>query len=263
MKNNRNTHQKSGFTLVELAIVIVIIGLIIGGVLVGQDMIKSAEVRATIGQWESTNAATNTFRDKYGYIPGDINQTRATDYGFYVRTGVAAVGNGDGNGLLDGCALGAGTVQGCETVLYWRDLNDAEMIDGWFQAATEVVAASLTADALPLYFPEAKLGRGNYWVAYSAGGRNWFTVTGATGTAATGILASANSLTPFEAFNIDRKVDDSRPLQGGVRAMEGVLINVPAAAGAATCVFTGGLAYNQTTEVLADSPLCQVRLRMM
>ncbi len=61
---SRPRASQLGFTLIELSIVLVIIGLIVGGVLVGQDLIKAAETRATVGQVEKYNAAVNTFRTK-------------------------------------------------------------------------------------------------------------------------------------------------------------------------------------------------------
>ncbi len=64
-------NQCDGFTLIEMSIVLVIIGLIVGGVLAGQSLISAAAVRAQINQIASYNAAVNTFRDKYGGIPGD------------------------------------------------------------------------------------------------------------------------------------------------------------------------------------------------
>lgn len=254
-------HTEQGFTLVELAIVLVIIGLIIGGVLVGQDMIKSAEIRATVGQWESFSAASNTFRDKYRYIPGDINATLAAQIGLVARSG--AVGHGDGNGLLEGCSAGA-IVAGCENVLFWRDLNTMSLVDGWFQTATDALGIAATAqqaDDIPLSFPEADLGRGNFWLLFAAQGKNWYQIAGITDISNAGVYTLTNALTPFEAFNIDRKMDDSRPLVGSARAMESLTTpNTLAVAGAATCVFTDST-YNQTTEALTNTPLCQLRLR--
>lgn len=65
--------RTSGFTLIELSIVLVIIGLVIGGILVGQDLIKAAELRATISQKEKFDSAVNTFRNKFGGKPGDLS----------------------------------------------------------------------------------------------------------------------------------------------------------------------------------------------
>ena len=89
---------KSGFTLIELSIVLVIIGLIVGGVLVGQDLIRAATVRAQISQIEKFNTAANTFFGKYGYLPGDIKDPEASNFGFAPRGPMP--GEGDGNGLI-------------------------------------------------------------------------------------------------------------------------------------------------------------------
>ena len=79
--------KQKAFTLIELSIVLVIIGLIVGGVLVGQDLIKAAEIRAQVSQLEKFNTAVNTFHVKYNDIPGDIR--RAAIFGMATRTGEA------------------------------------------------------------------------------------------------------------------------------------------------------------------------------
>lgn len=267
MHTYTNTHKpqrmaEQGFTLVELAIVLVIIGLIIGGVLVGQDMIKSAEIRATVAQWESFSAASSTFRDKFRYIPGDVNGTRAVEYGLETRSG--AVGHGDGNGLLEACSAGA-IVGGCENVLFWRDLNTMNMVEGWFQTATDALGPATTnAEDVVLVYPEAKIGRGNFWTVFSNAGKNWYQITGITAVSNAGAYTLTGALSPFEAFNIDRKMDDGRPITGGARAMYSTTaLNVADAPGATACTVTAApdTVYNQTTEALANTPVCQIRLR--
>src|SRR3984957_20998129 len=74
--------NRNGFTLIELSIVLVIIGLIVGGILVGQDLIKAAEVRAQLLQIEKYNSAVNTFRGKFGGLPGDLALSLANQFGF-------------------------------------------------------------------------------------------------------------------------------------------------------------------------------------
>lgn len=122
-----------GFTLIEMAIVLVIIGLIVGGVLVGQNLINAAAVRAQISQIEKYNQAVNTFYGKYGALPGDLNQQVATTFGFAARgTGCGATGRGDGNGVIEGARYGGCMTEGTplgifqgqgETVVFWVDFK--------------------------------------------------------------------------------------------------------------------------------------------
>src|SRR5580698_8278077 len=139
--------SEKGFTLIELSIVLVIIGLIVGGVLVGQDLIHAAGVRATISQIEKYNTAVNTFRAKYDCLPGDC--ANAAQFGFVPRGQYA--GEGDGNGVIEGVsANGSGNNNGSyenigETTVFWVDLSQAGLIDGSFTMASETVGVcSLT-----------------------------------------------------------------------------------------------------------------------
>jgi prepilin-type N-terminal cleavage/methylation domain-containing protein len=80
------THTRSsGFTLIEMSIVLVVIGLVVGGILTGQSLIAAAGVRAQIAQIENFNTAANTFFEKYGYLPGDIPAGPAAQFGFASR----------------------------------------------------------------------------------------------------------------------------------------------------------------------------------
>ncbi len=141
---------------------LVIIGLIVGGVLVGQDLIRAAEVRAPITQIEKYNTAVNTFRGKYGYLPGDIKDPDASSFGFMAR-GLFA-GEGDGNGVIESNHLNIASANdgfhwgNGETVVFWEDLGTARLIDGTFNTATvnSEPAANVTGTALSLWLPQAK-----------------------------------------------------------------------------------------------------------
>ena len=238
MLTTNRVHKRTGeegFTLIELSIVLVIIGLIVGGVLVGQDLIRAAEIRATISQIEKFNTATNTFRGKFNAIPGDMNYSTRATFGFNTAatvstaaTGCAGAnptptaGVGDGNGLLDGETGAGGVDQGWgETGCYWVDASSAaagNLIDGGFALAAMATAPGTTFALLPQYFPQAKLGRGNNIYVYEEGGINYYGMSNISALAATGVITSTGSMAPIQAYNIDKKVDDGYPNSGNVFA---------------------------------------------
>lgn len=229
--------HKSGFTLIELSIVLVIIGLIVGGVLVGQDLIRAAGVRAVITQIEKYNTAANTFRGKYGSLPGDMNAASATQFGFAARG--TYKGEGDGNGVIEGVTSdGAGNNNGTlentgETTMFWVDASQVKLIDATFTIATSTGGIPSYWSAAPATFlPEAKIGNGNFVAVWSGGwgwgatpaagdGNNYFTIAAASAgfINASGDAYWTPGLTVSQAYNIDKKVDDGLPQSGSVLAM--------------------------------------------
>jgi prepilin-type N-terminal cleavage/methylation domain-containing protein len=112
-------NKQQGFTLVEIAIVLVIIGLLLGGVLKGQEMIKSAKVKSQMQQLDGISAAFNTYQDKYGALPGDDNNASA-------NTGVAGLTAGNANGVYSSAEGDRGV---------WEHLEAANLLAGYAAAA--------------------------------------------------------------------------------------------------------------------------------
>jgi len=110
---------KEGFTLVELAIVLVIIGLILGSMLKGQEMIKNAKMKRIKSDIDSIVAATYSYQDRYNYLPGDDPNDRTAA----PPAGLNATGctGGNGNGAISGAN---------ETLCFWQELAGAGFISG-------------------------------------------------------------------------------------------------------------------------------------
>jgi prepilin-type N-terminal cleavage/methylation domain-containing protein len=175
--------ESQGFTLLEISVVLVIIGLIVGGVLVGQDMIKTASLRATVSQYQKYNTAVYTFRGKFGGIPGDIAGADAVGLDAFT---VPAPGLADGNGLLQGDVdFPIGAAFG-ELLMFWRQLGQANLIDGSYGMPgtpneidlTEgtVKGTVDTADKATGSFPLAKVGNNNFFTVFSDAGVNYFQI---------------------------------------------------------------------------------------
>ena len=114
----RNDQNQKGFTLVEIAIVMVIIGLLIGGVLKGQAMIQNAKVKRVIKQADELRAGVMTFYDKYSSYPGDENN------GDFPPNDTNE-GNGDGQ------------IETPEDAMLFEDLTNAGIIGGDFDGNGE------------------------------------------------------------------------------------------------------------------------------
>lgn len=192
--------QQSGFTLVEIAIVLVIIGLLLGGILKGQELIENSRVTNAVNDINGLKAAYNAYLDRYRRIPGDDNTftNRGTEW-----NGVTA---GGGNGVLN---IGAGqTYTGAgESTAFFQQLRAAGFISG--------DKTQSAANAPPQ----------NPW-----GGKTGVTNAAVQGyTAATKLICLSN-VPGKAAIAIDNRLDDGLSNSGSVRATTGANVTAPGAA---------------------------------
>ena len=211
----QNRHSEQGFTLVELAIVMVIIGLLIGGILKGQELIANAQVKATVAQIKAIDTAVMTFRDKYGALPGDLRNA-ATRLPSCTAAPCNTDGNGDGRINEEGLGV-------------WPAIDDEEAVAFSQLSAAGLLAGIQTSSTTVGYgqtLPEAKIG-GGFMIGYTAGSAN---ASGMTATLPTGHYLALNGaaanvggetgpLRPAQAAQIDRMMDDGQANSGTVRVV--------------------------------------------
>jgi prepilin-type N-terminal cleavage/methylation domain-containing protein len=220
-----------GFSLVELSIVLVILGLLTGGILAGQSLIRASELRAVSTEYQRYAAAVNTFRDKYFAVPGDFKD--ATRFWGRLNTNADCVTNSgvagsNANGACDGNGGGTlsdagGASQSGELMQIWRHLALAGLIEGSYSGLSG--ATNGTDFVIGTNSPKSKLGNAGWstrGLGVFAGDAQTFAMdygnTFIFGGQLSGSPTNAAAIKPEEAWNIDTKIDDGKPAQGKIVA---------------------------------------------
>jgi prepilin-type N-terminal cleavage/methylation domain-containing protein len=199
--------MKKAFTLVELSIVLLIIGLIIGGITAGSSLIKQAQIRAVIQEFSTISSAINAFNVQFNALPGDfLNAGQFWPSGTCANSSGPTGCNGNGNGTIDW----TGNNTGNECYRAWQHLSLAGVINGSF------TGTNAATDQYPSKYPS-----GNYTI------RNvspWSTAV-YSNTIEFGVwegnAAAAGLLVPIDAYNIDLKMDDGIAYSGKLFGMDG------------------------------------------
>lgn len=191
MKN----HQK-GFTLVEIAIVLVIIGLLLGGVLKGQELINSAKVKNLANDFRNTPLFIYGYQDKYKRLPGDDPDVVARFAGTKATTPDATK---IGNGLIEG--VWGSTTLTDENVLFWQHVRLAGLASG----STDF--ADLSKASLPSNAEGGKIG-----LQMTA------PIIGLSGT----YYLCSSGINSKLAQQLDTTLDDGAGSTGTLRAQEGL-----------------------------------------
>ncbi len=245
----RSTHK--GFTLVELSIVLVILGLLVGGVLAGQALIRISELRAISSEYEKYRTSIGAFKVKYMAIPGDMpnavqfwgaatgSTADGTDASCMAYTTATSPNtcNGDGDNLV---AEDSGTTH--ELLRAWQHLSNAGMVEGSYTGVP-----SGGGQEIGVNVPTSKLsgsgwmiqGLGNYSgnaIFFAAKYGNVLNVGPLTG----------GSVTGQEAFMIDQKMDDGKPNTGRMLAYKHAV--------APECVAASNTDYTLDSDVRACLP---------
>ena len=211
--------EEQGFTLIEMSIVLAIIGLIVGGILKGQEVVNNGRLKMQEAQMDAIKAAVFTFQDQYTYLPGDYPNAQS-QLGF-----TNATSNGDGNGIIGkpsqttpSAAILADTddTNSTESVLAWAHLVAANLMQGvTLPSQTGLKTVISTTN---LSYPGKMSGTFVWLATFSASSagisgpmlRLQLPISGALST------ASGQAVREPDAYNIDRKYDDGSPNTGTI-----------------------------------------------
>ena len=200
----------AGFTLIEIAMVLVIMALLVGGTLLGRDLIRSAELRTIVTDAETYRIAITNYREKYRYLPGDdINASQmwasCTDVGAHLC-------NGNGDGLVE-----KRPGWHYEGIRAWQHLSLAGMVPGSYDGsvagspfhrpggnvpASEVVPAA----SYELFY---EVTARHHWLRYGTDVTSMDTLEG-------------GAISPEDALSLDNKVDDGTASTGKLTARDSV-----------------------------------------
>lgn len=250
-----NKHNyKSGFTLVELSIVIVIIGLIVAGVVGGQSLVRQSKLKSFINDINQYQVAINTFNLEYNALPGDI--ANAHSYWGNSCDTVAGRCNGDGNRIV-----GAGNnTNDDERYRATQHLSLSDLLPGDYTGVSTGFTDGLGEN--DIFFSKSGKGKFLLWNAlnsyiFQPGGN--ISIRGNFGVLIGGPNVGQNvrvaGISVPDALNVDKKIDDGVANFGKFIAMDGS--GLAANSCSAPPSTAGGADYN-TANLNSDTLNCQL-----
>lgn len=205
-------NRKSGYSLIELAIVIVIVAVLALGIVSGTALIERARVRSIIAESDSFLNSVQFFEDKYQALPGDF--TDAFNNWGTSCAATATICNGNGDGKISYSSSGTTAV---ESFRAWQHLQLAGIIQGQYTGVATVAGQGDIGVNVPSSNYNSKAGWSfNYVNTYAPpSGYGQFLEIGAKSAGAQPVAALLNAAT---AYSIDKKLDDGFPNNGYIMA---------------------------------------------
>lgn len=248
--NTFRLRRQQGFSMIELAVVIVIIGLLIGAIIMGRTMIRQSELRNIATEYNLYTGAIEEFKNKYQAMPGDFSAATSN----WSTGGGMTVANGDGSGTVGTSTTGGVPSGSSEWYQAWTHMALAGLVPGRFTGAdggsgaepgSNVPSSKVTPGGWTLLFflntsTSASFWSGKYGHILTFGAKN------------TGTYTSGGIVTPVEMSAIDQKMDDGKPALGKLRSAR--------SGAAANCTdnsaSVAAAAYNSSSSTYKDQRVC-------
>jgi len=194
-----NFKNNNAFTLIEVAIVLVIIAFIAVSVTVGQEIIQVSKINSILSQATKTNAAINNFRSIYNQLPGDFD--KATEY-WPIGSEYSGFSTADGNNDRKiSFQNGIGVLSGSEDLRLWQHLNASDIISGEFSG--QLVSGNVILEE---NLPSTPIEGGGLWMTYDKIYRKEGNMLGFA--SVNGANLDNGILTSQESWQLDKKGDD-------------------------------------------------------
>jgi hypothetical protein len=208
-KNKQNQLSK-GFTLIEMAVIIVIISAIVGSLMYGSGLLEKHKLRSIITEFNYYRAATLSFYSQFDQFPGDFNNASSM---WPTCDGTPSRCNGNNDGII---TLANGSQYQDEAIRAWQHLTLSAIIDGNFSGYHNTASENTPGTNVPI----AKYGSVAWYFDHRLPGdaNTIYTNTLIIGARSTGSINNSPFLTPSQLSSIDMKIDDGLPITGNVRA---------------------------------------------
>ncbi|MGE0753873.1 MAG: type II secretion system protein [Alphaproteobacteria bacterium] len=228
--HNQKGLDIQGLSILEIAIVLVIIGMLVGAVVAGLGVVRASEYRTILKEAEGYQSAVRMFQGKYSALPGDM--PNATDYwGAATCPSTAGTGtqtcNGDGDSFIETTLL-AGSYT--EMFMFWQHLSIAGLIPGEYTGRSGTTGGGGAGydHTVGVNHPASDVAHASWWVfnqnISGAGGGvafridygNFLQIGARTNT----VIPNTPFLKPDDAWSVDSKADDGKPGTGRIIARD-------------------------------------------
>jgi prepilin-type N-terminal cleavage/methylation domain-containing protein len=214
---------QAGFTLLEMSIVMIIIGLMVGGIVAGKSILDGAERRSIITDVERFNSAVQSYQSKYGSLPGDNYEATTVWGAAHATPSTCKTTNSNTVATCDGNGNGQIGDSGNEYEMWraWQQMINAGLIEG---KLTGVEGSGSSTHAIAgTNVPEGKIKGTGFTLRYlGTGSGNYYGLSDyghilEYGANTTNTYTNGVTLLAEDALSIDDKVDDGLPASGLIR----------------------------------------------